>query len=147
MDIIGDIFEVILQLGWSLLLLFLAAAIAFFIFVNLLKLTVWALILGGVTWLIFDSFWIGFVIGIILTIWIIKDMGFAEFIDPSELTSKDKAVYEDTEMPIPYEAVEVQVVLEKATMEVLPTSLLMNGIDRKTKWITYQVSCMKWSII
>lgn len=99
---LGDIFEFILQLGWSLLLLFLAAAIAFFIFVNLLKLTIWALILGGVTWLIFDSFWIGFVIGIILTIWVIKDMGFAEFIDPSESTSKDKTVYEDTEMPIPY---------------------------------------------
>ena len=46
--------------------------------------------------------WIGFVIGIILTIWVIKDMGFAEFIDPSESTSKDKTVYEDTEMPIPY---------------------------------------------
>ena len=102
MGMLGDIFEVILQLGWSLLLLFLAAAIAFFIFVNLLKLTIWALILGGITWLIFDSFWIGFVIGIILTIWVIKDMGFAEFIDPSESTSKDKTVYEDTEMPIPY---------------------------------------------
>ena len=99
---LGDIFEFILQLGWSLLLLFLAAAIAFFIIVNLLKLTIWALILGGITWLIFDSFWIGFVIGIILTIWVIKDMGFAEFIDPSESTSKDKTVYEDTEMPIPY---------------------------------------------
>lgn len=102
MDIIGDIFEFVLQLGWSLLLLFIAAAIALFIFVNLLKLTIWALILGGITWLIFDSFWIGFVIGIILTIWVIKDMGFAEFIDPSKSTSKSKNNYEDTEMPIPY---------------------------------------------
>ena len=74
MDLIGDILEFILQLGWSLLLLFLAAAIASFIFVNLLKLTVWALILGGVTWLIFDSFWIGFVIGIILTIWDLQSL-------------------------------------------------------------------------
>ena len=102
MGIIGDIFEVILQLGWSLLLLFLAAAIALFIFVNLLKLTIWALILGGITWLIFDSFWIGFVIGIILTIWVIKNIGFAELIDPSKSTSKSKNNYEDTEMPIPY---------------------------------------------
>lgn len=101
MGIIGDILEFILGLGWQLLLLFLALAIGWFIFFNLFKLTLWGLILGGITWLIFDSFWIGFAIGIIFTIWWIKEDGFSNYMNPPKPKPKYDGC-EDLEMPIPY---------------------------------------------
>lgn len=102
MGMIGDIFEVLLQLGWVLLLLYLAVVIGYFLFINLLKLTLWGLIIGGITWWIFDTFWVGFGIGILLTIWMIKEDGFLKYMYPDEFESKDTTDYEDTEMPIPY---------------------------------------------
>ena len=87
MGILGDMFEFLLGLGWQLLLLFLALVIGCFVFINLLKLTIWGLILGGITWLIFDSFWIGFVIGIIVTIIIIKNEGLISYLDSAEKNS------------------------------------------------------------
>lgn len=101
MGIIGDILEFILGLGWQLLLLFLALVIGWFIFFNLFKLTLWGLILGGITWLIFDSFWIGFVIGIIFTIWLIKEDGFLNYMNPPQSKPKYDGC-EEEEMPIPY---------------------------------------------
>lgn len=101
MDIIGDIFEVVLRLGWGILLLCLAAVIGWFVFFNLLKLTILGLIIGGITWLIFDTFWVGFGIGIFLTICLIKQDGFLNYMNTSKSTTK-KTDYIDTEMPIPY---------------------------------------------
>lgn len=101
MGIIGDVLEFILGLGWQLLLLFLTLAIGWFIFFNLFKLTIWGLILGGITWLIFDSFWIGFAIGIIFTIWWIKEDGFSNYMNPPKPKPKYDGC-ENTEMPIPY---------------------------------------------
>lgn len=101
MDIIGDIFEVVLRLGWGILLLCLAAVIGWFIFFNLFKLTIFGLIIGGITWLIFDTFWVGFVIGILLTICMIKQDGFLNYMNSSKSATK-KTDYVDTEMPIPY---------------------------------------------
>lgn len=101
MGIIGDILEFILGLGWQLLLLFLALVIGWFIFFNLFKLTLWGLIIGGITWLIFDSFWIGFAIGIIFTIWLIKEDGFLNYMNPPKPKPKYDGC-EDAEMPIPY---------------------------------------------
>ena len=101
MSIIGDILGFILGLGWQLLLLFLALVIGWFIFFNLFKLTLWGLIIGGITWLIFDSFWIGFAIGIIFTIWLIKEDGFLNYMNPPKPKLKFDGG-EDTEMPIPY---------------------------------------------
>lgn len=76
-----NIIEGLFGLAWSLFLIALAIILGWYALLFVLMLTAWGLGIGVVTWLVFDSFWVGFAIGIVITIWKIWTKGFGAYLE------------------------------------------------------------------
>lgn len=76
-----SIIEGLFGLAWSLFLIILAIIVGWYVLLLVLVLTAWGLGIGVITWLAFDSFWVGFAIGTVITIGKIWKKGFGTYLE------------------------------------------------------------------